>query len=177
MNRTLVTLIKWFGRRSFVALLAMTMMASFAASGGDRAVAAVNDPSCQTSFLVFTDPENFGDVTTKGDIVKAKNSGILGQYTSGRFTGFTISGLQELTLNQATGKASIKGSFVASSPDGESSITLRYQGKADLIAAVATGRFRATDGTGELDGFRATGQIEADYLGNFAFTGVDIGLC
>jgi hypothetical protein len=172
-----VTLIRWFGRRSLLAAVALAIMASFVGSGGHRTVTAANDPSCQTSFFVFTDPNNFGDVTTKGNLVIARNSGVLGEYTSGRFDGYTISGLQDLRLNQATGKASIAGSFVATSPDGESSITLRYRGKADLIAAVATGTFRATNGTGELEGFRANGRIEADYLGNFTFSGVDIGLC
>jgi hypothetical protein len=165
-----------FGRLALI-LAAVAVMTSFAVAGGHRLAAASNDPSCRTSFLLYTDPHNFGEVTTKGSIVTVKNSGILGQYTSGRFAGFTISGLQALTFNQATGKAAIQGSFVATSPDQQSSFVLRYQGKADLVAAVATGRFRATDGTGSLKDFRATGQIEADYLGNFTFSGVDIGLC
>jgi hypothetical protein len=157
-------------------MLAVVLTTTFVGTGV-RGVVAGNNSDCQTSFLVFTDPNNFGDVITRGNIVRARNSGILGEYTSGRFDGYTISGLQDLTLKQATGKATIKGSFVATSPDGHSSITLRYSGKADLVEAFAVGTFQALKGTGDLRGLRASGTIEADYLGNFTFSGVDIGLC
>jgi hypothetical protein len=158
------------------ALLAVVVMTSFAGAGSHRAAAAIN-PDCQTSFLVFTDPNNIGQITTRGNTTKAKNSGVLGEYTSGRFDGFTISGEQDLSLNQATGKATIKGSFVATSPDGQSSFTLRYRGEANLVQAIATGNFQVIGGTGDLKRFRTSGKIDADYLGNFTFSGVDIGLC
>jgi hypothetical protein len=167
--------IKRFGRASLVATLAVVLMASFVGLSGRPAAASAAD--CQTSFLVFTDPNNVGTISTHGDIVRIRKSGIIGQYTSGRFEDFAISGLQEITLNQATGKATIVGSFVATSPDQQSSFTLRYTGRADLVANTASGRFHALNGTGDLKGLRAAGTIAADYLGNFTFSGADIGLC
>lgn len=175
MNRATQWGIRRLGRSAIVALLAVVLTTSFAGVGSQRA--AAGEPICQTSFLVFTDPNNLGQIKTKDNITKAKNSGVLGEYTSGRFDGYTISGLQNLTVNQATGQATIKGSFVATSPDGHSSITLRYRGEADLVQAIATGTFQAVNGKGDLKRYRASGTIEADYLGNFTFSGVDIGLC
>jgi hypothetical protein len=49
-------------------------------------------------------------------------------------------------------------------------------GEADLVQAIATGAFQAVNGTGDLKQFPASGTIEADYLGNVTFSGVDIGL-
>jgi hypothetical protein len=158
------------------ALVALALLASVVA-GGRFGAAPVAAADCQTSFLVFSDPNNVGQVTTRGDILTARNSGILGTYSGGRFDGFTISGLQTIRLNQATGKATINGSFVATSPDGQSSFTFRYQGKADLVAAKATGSFAVVHGTGSLARFRASGTIAANYMGNFTFSGIDIGLC
>jgi hypothetical protein len=126
---------------------------------------------------VGSDPNTFGQVTTRDDILTAKNNGILGHYSGGRFDGFTISGLQAIRLDQATGKAMINGSVVATSPNTQSSFTFRYQGKADLIALKATGSFAVVHGTGSLARYRASGTIAADFLGNFTFSGVDIGLC
>jgi hypothetical protein len=90
---------------------------------------------------VGSDPNTFGQVMTRGDILTAKNNGILGHYSGGRFDGFTISGLQVIRLDQATGS------------------------------------FAVAHGTGSLARYRASGTIAADYLGNFTFSGVDIGLC
>jgi hypothetical protein len=176
VTRAILSGIQRFGQRSLVAMLAVVLMGSFAGVGGRQATAA-SASDCQTSFFVYTDPDNIGNISTNGDIVRIHKSGIIGWYTSGRFEDFTISGLQELTLNQATGKATIKGSFVATSPDQESSFTLTYTGRADLIANTANGRFHALKGTGDLKGLRASGTIAADYLGNFRFSGVDVGLC
>lgn len=176
MTRASWWVLKRFGRLSLMAMLGMVLLGSIAGLGARQAM-ATDGSGCQTSFLVYTDPHNVGAISTHGNIVRVHNSGIVGQYTSGRFTGFTISGLQEIILNQATGQATIRGSFVATSPDHHSSFTLVYAGRADLVANTASGRFRALDGTGDLKGYRASGTIAADYLGNFTFSGVDIGLC
>jgi hypothetical protein len=144
---------------------------------GRFAARAASDPNCQTAFFVFTDPNSQGAISQRGPIVRAKGSGILGSYTSGRFAGYSISGLQDITVNQVTGQATITGSFLATNPDGTSSFTFRYAGKADLNTGEATGSFVAYNGTGTLEGFRASGKIQAELVGPAAFEGVDLGLC
>ncbi|GIW04879.1 MAG: hypothetical protein KatS3mg059_1499 [Thermomicrobiales bacterium] len=166
-------------RRIIRPVLIITLAAMLLAPSGlgRFAARAASDPNCQTAFFVFTDPNNQGTISQRGPIVRAKGSGILGSYTSGRFAGYNISGLQDITVNQVTGQATITGSFVAASQGDASSFTFRYAGKADLNTGEATGSFVAYNGTGTLDGFHASGKIQAELVGPAAFAGVDLGLC
>jgi hypothetical protein len=155
-------------------LLLLTLVAALSAG---TTQAAASDDGCQTSFLVFTDPNNRGDISQRGQVTIARDSGVLGQYTSGRLDGYAINGLQDLIVNTVTNEAQIHGSFTATSPDGASSLMVRYSGHADLNTGIATGTFAASGGTGDFDGYRASGKIEATLVGPATFEGVDIGLC
>ncbi len=162
--------------RPLLLIVLAAVLLSPSGLSGFSARAAI-DPSCQTAFFVFTDPSNQGAISQRGPIVRAKDSGILGSYTSGRFADYSINGLQDITVNQVTGRATPTGSFIATSPDGAPTFTFRYAGKADLTTGEATGSFAAYDGTGALDGFHASGKIQAVMVGPAAFEGVDIGHC
>lgn len=162
-------------RAATAALVVATVGYGLLPSGPVGAVPR-NQP-CQSQFFVFTDPDDPGESATRGNVTVVRKSGVLGQYESGRLAGYSIDGEQDLLVNNGTNMAQIHGGLTATSPDGTSSISLRYNGRADLDAGSATGTFVAGDGTGEFSGYRATGTIEATLVGPAAFRGVDIGLC
>lgn len=161
-------------RLAAIAVILMTMLTVTTGHGG---AAAAPTSGCQTSFEIATDLNNPGEAKQRGNIVTVKNSGVVGRYTDGRFADYAFSGEQTIRLDQSTGQATVRGSFTAISPDGASSFVVSYKGVADLVMNTATGTFRAAHGTGEAEGLNVRGDIVADYLGNFAFVGVDIGLC
>jgi hypothetical protein len=158
-----------------LALAAAVVLALVVTTLGSTPAAAA--ATCQTGFIVFTDPANPGLRSDQGQTTIVRESGVLGSYLDGRLAGYAISGLQDLIINNVTQRAQIIGELTATSPDGSSSITLRYVGHADLVTGEATGTFVVVDGTGEFAGFRASGKISAQLVGPATFQGVDIGLC
>ncbi len=135
-------------------------------------------PGCQTPFVVYTDPNNPGTTSQNGDVSVIQDSVLLGEYGGdGRFAGYDIRGTMDNIVNTATGMARVQGEFVASSPDGGSSITVWYTGQVDIGAAMARGNFVAGNGTGDDAGYRAAGTIEGSVVGPATLDGVDIGLC
>jgi hypothetical protein len=134
--------------------------------------------SCQTPFVVYTDPMNPGSSETNGDVTVIRDSGLLGEYGGdGRFAGYAIQGTMDNILKTATGMARVQGDFVATSPDGASSITVWYTGLVDFGAGMAEGSFTAGNGTGADQGYRAHGTIEGVVTPPATLTGADVGLC
>jgi hypothetical protein len=156
-------------------LVTAVVLALAAATLGPARPAAAE--TCQTEFIVFTDPTNPGARTDQGQTTIVRDSGVLGSYLDGRLAGYGISGQQDLIINNVTQQAQIVGVFTATSPDGGSSLTVRYAGHADLSTGQATGRFVVLDGTGEFAGYHARGRIDAQLVGPATFQGFDIGLC
>jgi hypothetical protein len=135
-------------------------------------------PGCQTPFVVYTDPSNPAVSSQNGDVSVIQDSGLLGEYSGdGRFAGYDIRGMMDNIVNTATGMARVLGEFVATSPDGGSSVTVWYSGQVDFGAAMAHGNFVAGNGTGSDAGYRAAGTIEGTVVGPATLDGVDIGLC
>lgn len=165
------------GRRLFTAaLLASLAMPLLGGIGWSPAAAVPAD--CQTPFLVYTDPNNPGVTSQNGDISVIRDSVLLGEYGgNGRFAGYAIHGTMDNIVNTITGMARVQGEFIATSPDGGSSITVSYTGQVDFGAAVAHGNFVAGNGTGDDAGYRAAGTIEGMVVGPATLDGVDIGLC
>jgi hypothetical protein len=133
---------------------------------------------CQTPFLVYTDPANPGMRSQSGDVAVTRDSVLLGDFRGdGRFAGYDIEGVQDAIVNTATGMARVQGEFTATSPDGDSSITVWYTGQVDFEARMATGNFVVLGGTGNDAGYRAAGTIEGTIVGPATLEGTDVGLC
>jgi hypothetical protein len=146
--------------------------------GGASIESAAAQAGCQTPFLVYTDPANPGTTSQSGDIAVTRESVLLGDYRGdGRFAGYEIRGTMDNIVNTASGMARVQGEFVASSPDGDSSITVWYTGQVDFGAGMATGNFTVLGGTGDDAGYRAAGTIEGTVVGPATLDGVDFGLC
>ena len=136
------------------------------------------EEQCQTPFVVYTDPTNPGIAEANGEVTVIRDSGLLGEYGgSGRFAGYGIQGTMDNILNTATGMARVQGEFVATSPDGASSITVWYTGQVDFGAGMAAGSFTAGNGTGADLGYRAHGTLEGVVTPPATLTGADVGLC
>jgi hypothetical protein len=151
--------------------------ASSAPGPGDGAIVAAQ-AGCKTPFLVYTDPANPGMVSESGDVRVIRDSGLLGDFRGGgRFAGYAIQGSMDNIVNTANGMARVQGEFVATSPDGGSSITVWYTGQVDFGAAMARGNFTVVGGTGSDAGYRASGTIEGVVVGPATLEGVDVGLC
>lgn len=164
----------WLGRLAVAAVLATLALPGMAISGGGHAAAA----GCQTPFLVYTDPDNPGMVQETGAFQMVSGSGLLGQYRGeGRFAGYTIDGAQDAVVNTATGMANVRGVFIATSPDGGSSIEVHYTGQVDFGARMAHGVFTASGESGADIGYNASGAIEGTVVGPATLDGADIGLC
>lgn len=163
------------GRR----IIAVALIAASAFLGSGAAeIGSAGAQACQTPFLVFTDPANPGTRSESGDITVIRDSGLLGDYRGdGRFAGYAIDGAQDAIVNNATGMARVQGGFVATSPDGNSSITVSYTGQVDFGAGMARGNFVAVGGTGADAGYRASGTIEGTVIAPATLEGADIGLC
>jgi hypothetical protein len=163
---------KMIGAAVFVAVLLPIQGAV-----GHSAVTAAHG-SCQTPFLVYTDPANPGMQSQSGDIAVNRDSGLLGEYGGdGRFAGYDIDGSQDAIVNTATGMARVQGEFIATSPDGDSSIMVSYTGQVDFVGGMAMGNFVAGGGTGADAGYRAAGTIEGTVVGPATLDGADVGLC
>ncbi len=134
--------------------------------------------SCQTPFLVYTDPANPGMQSQSGDIAITRDSGLLGEYGGdGRFAGYDINGSQDAIVTTTSGMARVQGEFTATSPDGGSSIMVTYTGQVDFVAGMAMGNFVAGGGTGADAGYRAAGTIEGTVVAPATLDGADVGLC
>jgi hypothetical protein len=134
--------------------------------------------SCETPFLVFTDPANPGTTTQTGDVSVIRDSVLLGEYRGdGRFAGYEIVGVQNGIVNNVTGMARVQGEFTATSPDGGSSISVWYTGQVDFVAGVAAGNFVVLGETGADAGYRASGTLSGNVVGPATLDGVDVGLC
>ena len=146
--------------------------------GGLGGGSAAAQGGCQTPFLVFTDPDNPGTTGEHGPFRMIDDSGLLGEYRGdGRFAGYSINGTQDAVVNSATGTANVVGSFIATSPDGGSSIEVFYTGQVDFNAGMARGVFTASGETGNDAGYNASGTIEGTVVGPATLEGADIGLC
>lgn len=164
------------GRANALAVLVLVLGALLAAFAGPGAVAAVSP--CRTPFLVMTDPGNPGTRRTSGDVTFIADSGLVGDFRgTGRFAGYRIVGSQDAVVNDATSVGQVQGEFTATSPDGGSSLTIRYTGRVDFATGTATGHFVVVGGTGELAGYHAAGTIEGTVVGPATLDGADVGLC
>jgi hypothetical protein len=133
---------------------------------------------CQAPWLVSIDPANPGVEAQAGNVTKISDRRLIGSYRGdGRFAGYAKHGLQDAIVNTKTGTARVRGEFTVTSPDGGSSIRIRYTGQVDFATGVATGHFVAGDGTGNDVGYHAAGTIEAMLVAPNTLDGVDIGLC
>ena len=163
-------------RRAFTGVFVMAVVLALGGGPGAERIAA--QAPCQTPFLVFTDPANPGTTSESGDIAVTRDSGLLGDYRgNGRFAGYAIDGTQDAIVNTATGMARVQGEFVATSPDGGSSITISYTGQVDFGAGMAKGNFVVVDGAGVDTGYRASGTIEGTIVAPATLEGADGGLC
>jgi hypothetical protein len=154
------------------------MIVVLAFGGGPGAERSAAQTACQTPFLVFTDPANPGTTAQNGGIAVTRDSGLLGDYRGdGRFAGYAIDGTQNAIVNTATGMARVQGEFVATSPDGDSSITVSYTGQVEFDAGMARGNFVVVDGAGDDAGYRASGTIAGTVVAPATLEGADVGLC
>jgi hypothetical protein len=157
------------------ALLALSLSLPMAMAPHGIALAA---QGCETPFVVYTDPANPGVTSQNGEVSVTRGGHLVGEYGgAGRFAGYAIDGSIDTIVNTTTGKARAQGEFIATSPDGDSSITVWYTGQVDFGAAVAHGNFTAGNGTGTDAGYRASGTLEGNVVGPATLDGVDIGLC
>jgi hypothetical protein len=163
-------------RASLAAVVALA--ASLLALSSSGSIGAAAQGGCQTPFLVYTDPANPGVKSESGDVAFTQDSRLLGDFGgNGRFAGYAIDGTMDIIANTATGMARVQGEFVATSPDGDSSITVWYTGQVDFGAGMATGNFVAGNGSGDDTGYRSAGTIEGSVIAPATLDGVDIGLC
>jgi hypothetical protein len=157
------------------ALLALAVVLPVWGASAGRVAA---QESCQTPFLVYTDPANPGISEQSGDVQTIADSGLVGEYQGdGRFADYAIDGLQNAIVNTKTGMARVQGEFTATSPDGGSSIRVWYTGQVDFVAGIAKGNFVAGDGTGSDAGYRAAGTIQGMVVAPNTLQGADVGLC
>src|SRR3954466_16055462 len=165
------------GRRLFGAAMLVAVLLPLQGAVGANSVTVANG-SCQTPFLVYTDPANPGMQSQSGDIAVTRDSGLLGEYGGdGRFAGYDINGTQDAIVNTTTGMARVQGEFPATSPDGASSIDVSYTGQVDFVGGMAMGNFVAGGGTGADAGYRAAGTLEGTVVGPATLDGADVGLC
>ena len=155
----------------------LALGASLGALGTVPAVAAAGPATCTADLTIFTSSP--GTSRPAGPVTVVRDSGVGGQYTSGFLTGYTIAGAQDLIVNSQTNRSQLHGSFVATSPDKGSTLTIRYVGQADLTTGAATGTFSSTRGTGTLSGFHWTGDITAQLVSANppTFKATDSGVC
>ncbi len=130
---------------------------------------------CSAGLTIST--TSLGTVTTFGPVIHFSNSGVGGQYSSGAVSGYTFSGAQDITLNTATKRAELHGSYTATGSAG--TFTVSYVGFANLTTGVATGFFATTGGTGGFASFQWAGSIHAQLtsLNPPSFVALDSGPC
>lgn len=157
--------------------LAFALATGLLTTGRAAAAPRTSVGTCTSRLTIFT--TSTGTVRQAGPVTLFDDSGVAGQYLSGFLAGYTLSGAQDIVLNGQTQKSNLHGSFVATSPDGKSTLTVRYSGDADLATGAATGHFQADDGTGQLAGVRWSGDISAQ-MTTFTpptFVATDSGQC
>jgi hypothetical protein len=160
-------------RKLFAALMAVASVAALAA--GARSASAAPPETCTASLTILT--TSIGDVTTTGQVTHFRDSGVGGVYTSGFLSGYTLSGAQDIMVNNVTQKSQLHGEFTAVGPGG--TLTIRYNGHADLSTGAATGEFVTAGGTGEFEDFHWTGKITAQLVSLTppTFVATDTGPC
>ena len=164
------------GQSILVTLLALAAFFPLGIASGAESARAQG--GCQTPFLVYTDPANPGMRSQSGDVAVTRDSVLLGDFQGdGRFAGYAIEGVQDAIVNTTTGMARVQGEFTATSPDGDSSITVSFTGQVDFGAGMATGNFVVLRGTGNDAGYRAAGTIEGSVVAPATLEGADVGLC
>ena len=111
------------------------------------------------------------------DTTHFRDSGVGGSYTSGFLSGYTLTGTQNIEVNNASNRAHLEGRFVATGPTG--SLTVRYTGRADLTTGAASGHFTTVGGTGSFAGFHWNGRIAAQLVSMKppTFVATDSGFC
>ncbi len=155
--------------------IALCLLALIAAFSADTTAAAGPSNTCTAGLTIYT--TSTGTVTQAGQVTIYQGSGVGGGYTSGFLSGYTLSGAQDILMNNVTHKSYLKGSFVATGPGG--TLNVSYVGQADLRTGAATGFFIVTGGTGEFANFHWSGNIMAQLtsLAPPTFVATDSGMC
>ena len=140
-----------------------------------RPVAADPPTTCTSGLTIFT--TSTGTVTTTGEVTHFQDSGVGGSFTSGFLSGDTLSGAQDIVVNNRTNQSQLHGSFTAVGPGGN--LTLRYTGHVDLNTGAATGHFVSAEGTGQFGTFHWQGSTSAQLisLAPPTFVATDSGPC
>jgi hypothetical protein len=159
-------------RVTFVLVLAA---GAAALAVGTGTASAAPPATCTAGLTIFT--TSTGTVRTTGQVTHFEDSGVAGVYTSGFLAGYTLSGAQDIELNGANQTSQLHGQFVATGPGG--TLTIQYNGHADLSTGAATGEFIAAGGTGSFAGLHWTGKITAQLtsLAPPTFVAIDSGPC
>ncbi len=97
---------------------------------------------CTANLTIFT--TSTGTVTTTAQVTHFRDSGVEGVYTSGFLSGYTLTGAQDIMINNVTHKSQLQGSYVATGPGG--TLTIRYTGHTDLTTGEATSIFTTVGG-------------------------------
>jgi hypothetical protein len=164
------------GRSRILATGLLAIAMGSVAMAGPMPIRVADD--CQTPFRVSTNTANPGTTTRSGEIAATRDAGLIGSFGgNGRFADYVIDGVPTLILDTATGMARAQGTFVATSPDGGSSITVTYTGRVDFAGGTATGNFVAGNGTGADAGYRASGTLTGDVIPPATLVGINAGLC
>jgi len=144
-----------------VRLVLVVWVALFAfASVARPTVAAAAAPTCTAGFTIASTTP--GTVTTKGQYIFTRDSGVGGRFTSGFLDGYTFKGTQGFVIDTTTNKAQLLGSFTATGPGG--TLTLPYTVNADLTTGAGSGYFFSTTGTGQFANFQWRGSITAQII-------------
>jgi hypothetical protein len=160
----------------FIRLGLTLLIAVFALALPSGTNAASGPPTiCTADLVIFTTSP--GTITTTGQVTHAHDSGVGGQYTSGFLAGYTLSGAQDIVVNNVTHTSQLHGQFTATGPGG--SLTIRYTGHADLTTGAATGNFVSSAGTGQFADFHWQGRITAQLISTTppTFIATDSGFC
>jgi hypothetical protein len=140
-----------------------------------RSAASGPPATCTATLTIFT--TSTGTVTTSGQVTHYRDSGVGGFYSSGPLAGYSISGAQNIMVNNVTHQSELQGSFTASGPGG--SVVISYTGHANLTTGMATGHFETLSGTGGFATFHWEGSIDAHLVSLTppTFLATDSGFC
>jgi hypothetical protein len=163
--------------RKLLATLAVGVVVVAAAVPVASAAPQAGGPpqTCAAGLTIFT--TSVGAVRTTGQVTHFDGSGVAGQYTSGFLAGYTLSGAQDIVVNNVNQTSELHGQFTAVGPGG--TLSVRYNGQADLATGAATGELVSTDGTGVFAGFHWTAKITAQLVSLTppTFLATDSGPC
>jgi hypothetical protein len=140
-----------------------------------RSAASGPPATCTATLTIFTTSP--GTVTTSGPVTHYQDSGVGGRYNSGLLADYTISGAQNIMVNNVTQQSELQGSYTASGPGG--SLVISYTGHVNLTTGMATGHLEALSGTGGFATFHWEGSIDAQLvrLTPPTFLATDSGFC